>query len=929
MRICLIIILFLSLLTASLPAKEGVPFHRNYTAAEYGGHNRNFDVVTGEKGMMFFANFEGLLCYDNARWHIFRTPGYSRITRLMKDSHGKIWVAGYNFVAQITTDHRQSIAMQPIVSDTEENRLGEVTTLKEEKGKIMLRNHKGELFEIVGNNLRKLPKEKLTTYEEPAPERIHLTGIGLVEINETIRLRCGWSALATHNQGLIILDGEGRKLYTLTEKDGLCSNNINGIAENKNGCIWGVTDNGIFCVYVPSIFSRYTSAQGLKGEVTTIQRYKNRLYIGTLQGLYTVHEEKVLRIPAISQACWKLQTTEDGTVLYAATAEGVFRIKDTRLERLTSNYAQTLLCDGSNLYIAEMDCLRKLSLGKNHGQNIKVADTEKVMVLSRMGTDGILAQDLDGNLYYKSKEQETFMPEGKLPLDSYPGSRGNLPDSLNERLYPLRKKTLRTVYPESDSILWVGGDFGAIRTHLAVKDPSYEHLPQVFIREVYLNGDSLYFGGIFTGSNQTNGKRNSSIPAFDCHTKEVTFRFSSDAVSALGGITYRFMLEGYDDDWSEWNEITKKSYANLFYGSYTFKVQARDAFGRCTGIQKYPFLIEWPFYLQWYSLVAYALLTVSMVFLAIKWRLRKLVKEKERLEGIVASRTLQIQEQKEEIEKKSANLEKALSDLRHAQEDLLRQEKMATIGKLTRGLIDRILNPLNYINNFSHLSGGLTEELRKNLCSVKARIDDAEYEDSMDLLDMLSSNLTKIEQHGSNTSRILKAMEEILKETNRVKTNVDMTALCRKSVELLRTYYRDEIERMNVSVESHFPQEPVVLSGNDEQLSKTLMSLLGNSMYAIARKYSKQVYHPEISLMVEIDEREVTIHLKDNGTGIGEPIMEQIFDPFFTTKTTGEAAGVGLYLSREIIISHGGEITANSLKGEYTEFIIKLPTIKN
>lgn len=929
MKTCLIIILLLEIAITSLYAEEGVPFHRNYTTAEYGGHNRNFDVVAGEKGMMFFANFEGLLCYDQARWRIIRTPGYSRITCLMKDSRGTVWLAGYNFIARLTADDHRNIVMHPLVSDAEENGLGEIKTLTEQSGKITLRNHKGELFEVVEDSLRKLAGDSHTLFEEPARERIYLAGTGLVEINQTIRLHCGWNALATRNHGLIILDRKGRKLYNLTEADGLCSNSLNRITESENGCVWGVTDNGIFCVYVPSMFSQYTSAQGLKGEVTTIQRYRQRLYIGTLQGLYAADQERIHRIPDINQACWKLQLSADSTALYAATSEGVFCLKDNRLRQLTTNYTQTLLCDGTDLYIAEMDCLRKLPLGKKNAQSMKVADIDKVMVLAHRKSGSILAQDLDGNLYYKPKEKETFIPAGKLPANSYNTPPGNVPAEASTYLYPLRNKTLRAIYSENDStVVWAGGDFGMIRINFAAEDASYEHLPHVFIREVRLNGDSLHFGGVFTEQDWIDGKQNRNIPAFDCHTKEVTFRFSSDASSAQGGITYRFMLDGYDDNWSEWTDATKKNYANLFYGSYIFKVQARDAFGRCTENKEYRFLIEWPFYLQWYSLLMYVVLTVSLVFLAIKWRLRKLIKEKERLEGIVVSRTLQIQEQKEEIEKKSANLEEALSHLRRAQENLLRQEKMATIGKLTRGLIDRILNPLNYINNFSHLSGGLAEELRKNLCRIKDRIDAEEYEDSADLLDMLSSNLTKIEQHGSNTSRILKAMEEILKETNRMKTQVDMTALCRKSVELLRVYYHDEIKSMNVSVQTRFPQEPVTLSGNEEQLSKTLMSLLNNSMYAVSRKYSKQAYQPVISLTLETDGEEATVHLKDNGTGIEQTIMEQIFDPFFTTKTTGEAAGVGLYLSREIILSHQGEITVDSHKGEYTEFIIKLPLIK-
>ena len=74
-----------------------------------------------------------------------------------------------------------------------------------------------------------------------------------------------------------------------------------------------------------------------------------------------------------------------------------------------------------------------------------------------------------------------------------------------------------------------------------------------------------------------------------------------------------------------------------------------------------------------------------------------------------------------------------------------------------------------------------------------------------------------------------------------------------------------------------------------------------------------------------MDDNAVKISIRDNGIGIEDTITNKIFDPFFTTKTTGEAAGVGLYLSREIVQNHGGDISVQSVKNEYTEFIITLP----
>jgi signal transduction histidine kinase len=106
------------------------------------------------------------------------------------------------------------------------------------------------------------------------------------------------------------------------------------------------------------------------------------------------------------------------------------------------------------------------------------------------------------------------------------------------------------------------------------------------------------------------------------------------------------------------------------------------------------------------------------------------------------------------------------------------------------------------------------------------------------------------------------------------------------------------------------------------------MSILGNSVYAIIKKAQRQTYTPQLAVTVTTTGEKYNISIRDNGIGIEDTIIDKIFDPFFTTKTTGEAAGVGLYLSREIIQNHSGDISVQSVKNEYSEFIITLPALK-
>ena len=89
---CVRMLLSLCLL-AFLPVRawaQGIPFIRNFSATEYKAHNQNFDIITGSDGTVYVANFEGLLYYDNAQWHIIYTPGVTRITSVFRDSRGII-----------------------------------------------------------------------------------------------------------------------------------------------------------------------------------------------------------------------------------------------------------------------------------------------------------------------------------------------------------------------------------------------------------------------------------------------------------------------------------------------------------------------------------------------------------------------------------------------------------------------------------------------------------------------------------------------------------------------------------------------------------------------------------------------------------------------------------------------------------------------
>lgn len=323
----------------------------------------------------------------------------------------------------------------------------------------------------------------------------------------------------------------------------------------------------------------------------------------------------------------------------------------------------------------------------------------------------------------------------------------------------------------------------------------------------------------------------------------------------------------------------------------------------------------------WISIIIPLLLILQLV----KGLFQRQLKVKTFLVKEVEERTEEIRSEKDAIQEESVKLANALKNLGEAQDELVRQERMATIGQLTKGLVDRILNPLNYINNFSNLTAGLTKELRENLEKQAGKMDQESYEDSLELLEMMDKNLSKISEHGYNTVRIVKAMEELLKDhrSNLALTNVN--DLCRVALKKLRKRYGTEIGEKGIRIDFEPLTLSLMLPMDVEQMLKVLMNILSNSIYALQKKLESVSYIPQIILSLRLETDELEIRVWDNGTGIDERLKDKIFAPFFTTKTTGEAAGIGLYLCREIVQNHRGTITVNSEKGEFTEMWIRIP----
>lgn len=925
---------------------QGIPFIRNFTAEEYHANNTNFDIETDENGNVFVANFEGLLYYDFAEWRIIHTPGTTRTTVVYRAKDNSIWVGGYNYFGKVVRKANGDITLHKIgKSDLFR---GEVKEIYEQDGELLFVAENGFIYQV--------RDDKVSVKKEVGKESLKMGMLDVVDIaalergekeavkQDTVQvepLGNGLKAIVMKNAGIVIADDKGHALYTLTEANDLCSNNVAYTDYDGRGHLWGATNKGIFVVQIPAAISHFTAPEGLPGTILSIESINGIIYAGTDGGLYRQEGYRFVSVPDVPHACWQLK--KSGSGLLAATADGIIRIyPDGKVRHLTTANSMTLLEEDTHIYSGETDGVYLVQADGCNKKKICHLDNVRKIEKDKDGT--IWVQNLYGVVWYKKTDDSTFhlyksggkadnmhtivMTGGKAtivsaeattpfpyPLVSYADGNGvtwltnnegkklyrwkdgKRVDDMDHLLFLVNETPINSLFTRQNEI-WLGDDKGLMVINTQVKDPAMDVNPKLCIRSVKLGSDSILWGGF--------GKMPKTLPKLDYNENNIHITFSLDYTSVVGQTQYRYRLN--DENWSSWSSNTSVSLTNLTYGKYTFSVQGRDIFNRVTEVSSITFQIRPPFYLKWYMILLYLLLLIALAYIFSQLRLHRLRKEKDRLEKIVQERTAEV----------------------------VRLEKMATAGKLTQGLIDRILNPLNYIINFAKLSEGLVGDVRANVEDEKEHMDEENYDDTMDVLDMLKGNLQKVGQHGQNTSRTLKAMEELLKDRSSGIVPMDLMTVIQQNKRMLHEYFKQEIGQHGINIVFDYTEDQMPVNGNAELLSKTFMSILSNAVNAVSKKARKLkaaedttgAYSPKVALNVTRRENIIMVTIRDNGIGIEDAIIGKIFDPFFTTKSTSEAAGVGLYLSREIVQNHGGDIQVKSVKDEYSEFIITLPAKK-
>lgn len=252
------------------------------------------------------------------------------------------------------------------------------------------------------------------------------------------------------------------------------------------------------------------------------------------------------------------------------------------------------------------------------------------------------------------------------------------------------------------------------------------------------------------------------------------------------------------------------------------------------------------------------------------------------------------------LARQNATLETTIEQLKDTETQLVQTEKLASLGRLSAGIIHEINNPLNFA-----ATGLFTLRAKARL------IPDLER-------DEYAETLKDVEE---GIQRVKSIVSDLRTFTHPGEAGTDEVKVADAVNSALR--FLSQEWRNNVDIQINLAEGQVIWAGKNK-LIQVLINLLQNSLDAVkGKKFEGD--KPTIVVTGRVEGGLSLLSVRDNGSGIDPKVQDKIFDPFFTTKDVGEGMGLGLSICYRIVQSFGGQIRVQSEHGKSCEFTLEFP----
>jgi len=266
-----------------------------------------------------------------------------------------------------------------------------------------------------------------------------------------------------------------------------------------------------------------------------------------------------------------------------------------------------------------------------------------------------------------------------------------------------------------------------------------------------------------------------------------------------------------------------------------------------------------------------------------------------RVRNLVQNHLLQ-----QELARQNALLESTIEQLKETEVQLVQAEKLASLGRLSAGIIHEINNPLNFATT--------------NLYSLRRSSDSAPEA----LRHEMADTLNDMEEGLRRVRDIVTNLRSFTHPGGGIVENIELRGIVEAALRFLSHELREQVQ-----LDNQIPDQLTVHADRNRFL-QVLINLLQNAVDAV-RLRSDSSQPGRIWLFGRCEDQKVALIIRDNGPGIDPAIRDKVFDPFFTTKDIGQGLGLGLSISYRIIEQLGGRLTLRSDPGQPTEMEVRLP----
>ena len=259
-----------------------------------------------------------------------------------------------------------------------------------------------------------------------------------------------------------------------------------------------------------------------------------------------------------------------------------------------------------------------------------------------------------------------------------------------------------------------------------------------------------------------------------------------------------------------------------------------------------------------------------------------------------------LEQNKKEQKKHIASLERANLEIKKAQDEIIKSEKFASVGRLATGVAHEIGNPIGIVLGYLELLRG----------------DDLSMDEKRDFLARMESEIIRINQ-------IIRDLLDFSRTSGGSVTEMSLHELITETLYMLNP----QPMMAHVQVKHRLEATADMVLADPNQLKQVLLNIIMNAADAMEEDVRPGDKSSDNILTITSENKGdlIAVRFTDTGPGIHQEQIDHVFDPFFTTKDPGKGTGLGLSVCYSIVEGLGGEIHAQSTEGKGTTILISLP----